>query len=67
MQLVDTELVVVRAMRSDNAPDSVKECSDSLATKITKVLHGRIPLCELAATNAFKQHVQDVQINPVFY
>lgn len=67
VQLVDTELVVVRCMQSDKAPDIVRECTDSLATKITKVLHGRIPLNELAMHSAFKQYVADVQINPVFY
>lgn len=67
VELVDSELIIVRLMSSDKAPDNVRECADSIGTKLTKVLHGRIPLNELATTSAFKQYVKAVQINPVFY
>lgn len=67
VELADTELLVVRLYPARNAPDSVKQREGCIATKITKALHGRIDLKDLANTVAFRRYVDNVQNNSVFY
>lgn len=67
VELADTELVIVRLYSGDKIPDNVKECNDHLARRLVKVLHGRVCLHDMVKTVAFKDYVNKIQNNPLFY
>lgn len=65
--LTDTEVLTIRLVPFNRASDELRDCVDSVATKVTKVMHGRVGLEQLAGLGIFKRYVEEVQINPVFY
>jgi hypothetical protein len=67
VQLTDTEVLAVRLVPCPQAADSLKDDTATLAMKITRVLHARLPLAEVAQTAVFKRYVNEIQINTNLY
>jgi len=63
----DTEVMAICLVPFNRANDELKDNSDTLALKMVKALHGRLPLEQLAGFGVFKRYVEEIQINPVFY
>jgi len=67
VELTDTELLVIKLVPHRYAADTLKDCRESLAAKLTRIMYGRIPLVEVAALGSFKQYVGEIQINSTLY
>jgi hypothetical protein len=67
VELTDTEVLAIRLIPTPQAADSLKSDTATLAQKIVRVMHGRVPLEQVAKLNAFKRYVNEIQINTNFY